>query len=135
MVQINREKLALAIRMPTFVLTVFVGLPAVATEINSLLEWPRWVNPWARAIGVGLISAGVATYVYCRVLFARVGKGTTSPFAPPQRMVDVGLYQYSRNPMMRISITLPPQLYENVIEVMGIEQQSRREGISLSQLK
>jgi len=37
--------------------------------------------------------------VWCVRDFYVSGKGTLAPWAPPERLVVVGLYQYTRNPM------------------------------------
>lgn len=42
---------------------------------------------------------GFAVAVRCVWDFGWTGRGTPAPFAPPQRLVVVGLYRYVRNPM------------------------------------
>jgi len=34
-----------------------------------------------------------------RPRFLRLGKGTLAPWSPPQRLLQIGLYRHSRNPM------------------------------------
>jgi protein-S-isoprenylcysteine O-methyltransferase Ste14 len=58
---------------------------------------PRFL---ARAGGAALIALGVALFVWCVALFARVGRGTLAPWDPTQRMVAVGPYRHVRNPMI-----------------------------------
>ncbi len=50
-------------------------------------------------LGVVLIAAGTAGYVWCALDFAFAGKGTPSPVDPPKDLVVRGLYKYTRNPM------------------------------------
>ena len=62
------------------------------------------------ALGGLLILAGVALAVWCIVLFARVGKGTLAPWDPTSRLVAVGPYRYTRNPMITgVATTLAGQ--------------------------
>jgi protein-S-isoprenylcysteine O-methyltransferase Ste14 len=57
---------------------------------------PRWLQ----LPGALLLVAGAAIAIWTLVLFALVGHGTPNPLAPPQHLVRVGPYRYSRNPMM-----------------------------------
>lgn len=54
------------------------------------LHWP---------IGLVPLVLGVAGLLWCARDFYVSGKGTLAPWAPPRRLVVVGLYRYSRNPM------------------------------------
>lgn len=63
-----------------------------------------------RALGTVLVLAGVALAGWCIVLFARVGKGTLAPWDPTSRLVAVGPYRYTRNPMITgVAATLAGQ--------------------------
>jgi protein-S-isoprenylcysteine O-methyltransferase Ste14 len=55
--------------------------------------------------GCLIILAGVAGYVWCALDFLFQGRGTPAPIDPPKKVVQRGLYKYTRNPMY-ISILL-----------------------------
>lgn len=64
-------------------------------------RWPAAsVSIVPRAFGALLLLAGVALVAWCIALFARVGKGTLAPWDPTSRLVAVGPYRYTRNPMI-----------------------------------
>lgn len=54
------------------------------------LQWP---------VGLLLVVVGTLGLLWCVRDFYLSGKGTLAPWAPPQNLVVVGLYRYSRNPM------------------------------------
>jgi protein-S-isoprenylcysteine O-methyltransferase Ste14 len=55
--------------------------------------------------GFVLIGVGLVGLVWCVRDFYITGSGTLAPWAPPEKLVVVGLYRYSRNPMY-ISVVL-----------------------------
>jgi len=64
-------------------------------------RWPATPTSWIpRTLGILTILAGLSLLVWCVALFARVGKGTLAPWDPTKRLVAVGPYQYTRNPMI-----------------------------------
>ncbi len=71
---------------------VALGVPVawLAYESNLLLRWPP---------GLALLVVGLAGLLWCVRDFYVAGKGTLAPWAPPERLVVVGLYRCSRNPM------------------------------------
>jgi protein-S-isoprenylcysteine O-methyltransferase Ste14 len=50
-------------------------------------------------LGLGLLIAGAAIYVWCVWDFATFGHGTPAPIDAPKKLVVRGLYRYTRNPM------------------------------------
>ena len=89
-------------------LTVVASL-AVGTAFFALWFWllPGWLGfrvetagtahwRWSAVVPSVL---GFAMAMRCVWDFGSTGRGTPAPFAPPQRLVVVGLYRYVRNPM------------------------------------
>jgi protein-S-isoprenylcysteine O-methyltransferase Ste14 len=56
---------------------------------------------WATLLGLGvlLMALGLGTFCWTVALFARVGRGTLSPFDATTRLVVAGPYRHVRNPM------------------------------------
>jgi protein-S-isoprenylcysteine O-methyltransferase Ste14 len=81
-----------AIVVPQWILRAYAAIDS---------RWPPGAATWtARALGVVVIIAGVSLVAWCVALFARVGRGTLAPWDPTSRLVAVGPYQYTRNPMI-----------------------------------
>ncbi len=80
----------------------------VVVPLWILRSWPAWDLRWtgaalapvSKAAGVSLFIAGFGLFTWCVTLFARVGEGTLAPWDPTRRLVAVGPYGYSRNPMI-----------------------------------
>ena len=51
-------------------------------------------------LGLALIAAGFALWLWTVRLFDRVGEGTLAPWDPPRRLVVEGPYRHVRNPMI-----------------------------------
>lgn len=51
-------------------------------------------------LGVALIGAGFAIWLWTVRLFSRVGKGTLAPWDPTSKLVVEGPYRHMRNPMI-----------------------------------
>ena len=66
---------------------------------------PAWIvsNDRGRAQGLSLgsvpIAIGVVMLLWCVRDFYVSGRGTLAPWDPPKRVVIVGLYRFTRNPM------------------------------------
>jgi len=82
-------------------LLAFLVCPGVvAYGLPGLLLWsspPR--GPAIRFLGTAAVAFGSGLLFWCVRDFLVEGRGTLAPWAPPQRLVQVGLYRFSRNPM------------------------------------
>lgn len=60
--------------------------------------WPQvWV--WANTLGAVVFALGAAIYLHCVWYFMTNGRGTPAPIDPPKKLVQRGLYRWTRNPM------------------------------------
>lgn len=81
-------------------LLAFLALPGVvafAIPFCSLIAGGRTQLVQPLGLLPGLL--GVVGLLWCVRDFYVAGRGTLAPWAPPERLVVVGLYRYSRNPM------------------------------------
>jgi protein-S-isoprenylcysteine O-methyltransferase Ste14 len=74
----------------------------VAVVVPAVLIAPDGVDfdPLRVALGVPLVLAGLALWVWTVRLFARIGRGTLAPWDATQRLVVEGPYAHVRNPMI-----------------------------------
>ena len=87
-------------------------LPVMVTVVV-----PRWLlTSWAHVdsrwptesiahasgslVGGAPLLVGLALFIWCVILFGRVGRGTLAPWDPTKRLVVVGPYRHVRNPMI-----------------------------------
>lgn len=85
----------------------FLVLPGTVAFLVPLLllraPGQRWVNP----VGLVPLAIGVILFLWCVRDFYVAGKGTLAPWDPPRKLVVVGLYRWSRNPMyIAVSLVL-----------------------------
>lgn len=86
--------------MFTRALTAFLALPGmVAFAIPASWLWYSGQTHLAQPLGLALLALGTLALLWCVRDFYVCGRGTLAPWAPPQRLVVIGLYRYSRNPM------------------------------------
>ena len=72
-------------------------------------------------MGMSMFFGGLALFVYCSRLFARIGRGTPIPFDPPRKLVISGLYRFTRNPIYvaQVAILLSYFLYFGQLALLG----------------
>ena len=102
----------LSVLLLPFVVAVVVPQWIRSSQRATDSRWPldNTLALGGRALGALLILAGIALAGWCIVLFARVGKGTLAPWDPTSRLVAVGPYRYTRNPMITgVATTLAGQ--------------------------
>lgn len=78
-------------------LAAFLILPGMVAFLG-----PWWMRPRGtpfRTIGFAPLGLGIVLLLWCVRDFYVVGKGTLAPWTPPVRLVIVGLYRVTRNPM------------------------------------
>ncbi|CCE23354.1 methyltransferase family protein [Methylotuvimicrobium alcaliphilum] len=111
-------------------LLAFLALPGVVAFVVPV-TW-LWLSDHTKLVqplGIAPLLTGVVALFWCVCDFYVSGKGTLAPWAPPTRLVNVGLYRYTRNPMY-ISVLLillgwvlcfgaPGQLIYTVILAVG----------------
>jgi protein-S-isoprenylcysteine O-methyltransferase Ste14 len=73
------------------------GIFAIAVPVGWLVVTfhTRLVQP----LGLVPLAGGFVALLWCVRDFYVSGYGTLAPWAPPQKLVVVGLYRYTRNPM------------------------------------
>jgi protein-S-isoprenylcysteine O-methyltransferase Ste14 len=81
-------------------LLAFLVLPGLLIFVIPL-TW-LWLTgglqlaqPW----GLALLGLGLIGILWCIRDFYVAGKGTLAPWSPPEKLVQVGLYRFTRNPM------------------------------------
>ena len=87
-------------------LFAFLALPGMVAF--ALPAWWLWRTGHTTLVyppGLASLVIGVIGLVWCVRDFYVSGKGTLAPWSPPQYLVVVGLYRYSRNPMY-VSVAL-----------------------------
>jgi protein-S-isoprenylcysteine O-methyltransferase Ste14 len=84
-------------------LTAFLVLPGTVAFIAPWLLRPA--RPPVHLFGLALLLPGILLLLWCVRDFYVAGRGSLAPWAPPTRLVVVGLYRLTRNPMY-ISVLL-----------------------------
>lgn len=73
------------------------GIVAIAIPVTWLAVTSHTLL--VRPLGLAPLAIGFAALLWCVRDFYISGKGTLAPWAPPRKLVVVGLYRYTRNPM------------------------------------
>lgn len=88
-------------------LVAFVAMPGmVALAIPMLWLWRSGHSRLAHPLGLVPLVLGLVALLWCVRDFYVRGKGTLAPWAPTQRLVIVGLYRFTRNPMYVAVVTI-----------------------------
>jgi protein-S-isoprenylcysteine O-methyltransferase Ste14 len=84
--------------MVVLFLALYAGIPWAGQQIDRLLGVPPWPFPlvW---FGLSLCLLGLSGLAWCFALFGRIGGGTPNPRRPPQALITVGPYAWTRNPI------------------------------------
>ena len=88
-------------------LLAFLVLPGVVGFVVPIFI--GYLDPWRghkSFAGLALAHLGIVLLLWCVRDFYVAGKGTLAPWDPPQRLVDIGFYRYSRNPMYIAVLTI-----------------------------
>ncbi len=79
--------------------TIWVILPLIFIFLNRYLNLPVFIFFPLQILGGLLINAALAVIAYLFFLFRVHGNGTPVPSQPTKKVIRVGLYRFSRNPM------------------------------------
>jgi protein-S-isoprenylcysteine O-methyltransferase Ste14 len=79
-------------------LAAFLVFPAMVAGVIPWL-FIRDRDAHLQPIGLPIIALGACLLLWCVRDFYVAGKGTLAPWDPPKRLVSIGLYRYTRNPM------------------------------------
>lgn len=79
--------------------TIWVGLPLLFVFLNGYFHLPIFIFFPLQLLGGLLINVSLAVIAYLFFLFRIHGDGTPVPTQPTRKVISVGLYRYTRNPM------------------------------------
>ncbi|MFL5618563.1 MAG: methyltransferase family protein [Gemmatimonadaceae bacterium] len=96
----------LSIALLPFVVVVLVPRWLLARDAVDVTIASAALLASGRIVGALAFAAGFTVFVWCVLLFARVGRGTLAPWDPTHRLVVVGPYRHVRNPMITAVCTM-----------------------------
>jgi protein-S-isoprenylcysteine O-methyltransferase Ste14 len=92
---------------PRALLALLLLPGVVAILVPAAWLWTRPVAKLSHPAGLCLIAIGLGVLLWCVGAFYAHGRGTLAPWAPPVRLVAIGPYRYTRNPMyVAVTVTL-----------------------------
>jgi len=78
---------------------VLIVFPILFVWINNMLGLPVINNIAFLTIGLVFAVIGCGLFIYCTLIFKKIGKGTPIPLEPPKKFVYTGVYSHVRNPI------------------------------------
>jgi protein-S-isoprenylcysteine O-methyltransferase Ste14 len=79
----------------------------IAAAISWVLGWPEILSwPFMTPLGIALVVAGLILPVWAILLFRREGTEVTPTSASNHKLVTIGPYRFTRNPMYLGLVTL-----------------------------
>src|SRR3989338_7431959 len=78
---------------------IWIVFPLLFIWLNRFFNLPVIIFFPLQLLGGLLINAALATIAYLFFLFRIHGEGTPVPIQPAKKVIRVGLYRYTRNPM------------------------------------
>ena len=89
-----------AVIVPCWVGLVYGALPFGLLWLGRLVALPDLPPRPFHLLGIIPLVPGATAAITCVTFFCVAGRGTPSPYDPPERLVIVGPYAYCRNPMV-----------------------------------
>ena len=86
--------------------TIWVILPLLFINLNQYFHLPVITFFLLRVGGSLLIVAALTVIAYLFFLFKIFGRGTPIPIQPTKKVINAGLYRYTRNPMYLCHLTI-----------------------------
>ena len=104
----SRGQQVSALGLPIFVLIIvpflilwFTNDITIGWNIHHVIDTPLLI------LGIATMLFGLVLLTVTIRMFAKIGRGTLAPWAPPEKLVTEGLYARTRSPMISgVLITL-----------------------------
>lgn len=113
----ERQRLiTLILLAPLFLIVIPLIFIVIPNYIDRVFEIPRFIfNPFNLIIAIILFIMGLVFALWSIQSQFKIGKGTPVPIMPTQKLVIMGPFLYSRNPMTFGTILL----YLGVVVLIG----------------
>lgn len=87
-------------------LTLWVFIPVIFIQLSRIFVLPKYDFGALRLFGGLLVIIGIGAALISILEFKHIGEGTPVPVRPPKKLVVVGLYRYTRNPIYLAMLTI-----------------------------